>query len=247
MLKLKLLSLVVPAYQQEKTIQKDINNLSDILRKLEIPYEIIVVIDGATDKTLEKAKKIRDKNLSLISYEKNQGKGYAIKMGMVKAKGDVIGFIDAGMDIDATGISMLLNHMDWYNADIIVGSKLHPASQVNYPIARRVMSWAYRTLTRILFGFKIRDTQVGLKIFRRQVVKNVFPKLLVKKFAFDIEVLAVAYSLGYVRIYEAPVRLIFKAGSISSKNFWKICFHMLWDTCAVFYRIRIMGYYKKAH
>jgi glycosyltransferase involved in cell wall biosynthesis len=165
---------------------------------------------------------------------------------MLKAKGDVIGFIDAGMDIDPTGISMLLNHMIWYDADIIVGSKLHPVSQVEYPPFRKLLSWGYRTVTRTLFGLKVRDTQVGIKLYRREVVQKVFPKLLVKQFAFDVETLAVAYALGFTRIYDAPVKLKLGTGSsISTKKYWKVVWNMMWDTLAVFYRIRIARYYQK--
>jgi glycosyltransferase involved in cell wall biosynthesis len=245
MIKIKLLSIVVPAYLQEKTIARDLKYLTKTLSRLKILHEIIVVVDGLDDKTLENANKIKSKNIKVLSYPVNKGKGYAVKHGVLKARGNVIGFIDAGMDIDAEGIRMLLNHMDWYNADVIVGSKLHPVSQVTYPPIRRVLSWGYRIFTRLLFGFKIRDTQVGLKIFKRKVVKEVFPKLLVKKFAFDVEILAVAYSLGYTRIYEAPVRLTFGSSNITSKNLWKIILHMLWDTLAVYYRIKILNYYKK--
>lgn len=244
MIKIKLLSLVVPAYKQGKTIQKDIKNLSNTLSKLHIPFEIIIIVDGHVDRTRDQARKLASKNIRIFCFEENQGKGYAVKYGMLKARGEIIGFIDAGMDIDPNSIAMLLNHMSWYNADIVVGSKLHPESHVNYPFARLILSWGYRTFTRLLFGFKIRDTQVGLKIFKKKVVKDVFPKLLVKKFAFDIEVLAVSYNLGYVRIYEAPVKLTFGASSISSKNFWKVIIHMIWDTLAVYYRIKILNYYK---
>lgn len=241
----KQLSLVVPAYQQEKFIVKDLRNLLKILSKLGSPFEIIVVDDGSSDKTFQNAKKLKSKFITILRYEKNQGKGYAVRHGMLRAKGRIIGFIDAGMDIDPESISMLLNQMSRYNADIVVGSKLHPSSQVNYPLTRRTLSWGYRSLTRFLFGFKIRDTQVGVKFFKKNVVKKIFPLLLVKKFAFDIEVLAVAHSLGYTRIYEAPIKLTFKNGSISSRNFWKIILHMLWDTGAVFYRLKIIKYYDK--
>lgn len=245
MKQIKLLSLIVPAYQQEKSITSDLKNLTKALFKLKIPFEIIVVNDGSTDKTYKNAKSVASRNIRVVGYPNNQGKGYAVRYGMKLAKGTIIGFIDAGMDIDPEGITMLLNHMRWYNADIIVGSKLHPVSQVNYPVTRRILSWGYRTITRVLFGFKIRDTQVGMKIFKRRVVRSVFPRLLVKKFAFDIEVLAVSYNLGFKRIYEAPVRLHFAQGSISSKNFWKVVAHTMWDTLAVFYRIKILNYYKK--
>lgn len=242
----RLISLVVPAYKQEKTIVKDIENLIQVLSSLKCKYEILVVTDGFLDKTFEKAKTVKNKNVKVIGYEKNQGKGHAVKYGILKAKGDVIGFIDAGMDVDPSEISVVLDLMEWKDADIIVGSKLHPDSEVNYPSGRRILSWGYRALTYILFGFKVRDTQVGLKLFRKNVAKDIFPRIIVKKFAFDIEVLTVAYALGYEKIYEAPIKLDFKgASSITSTNFWKIIFWMLWDTAAVFYRLKILNYYKK--
>lgn len=243
-----MLSLVVPAYKQERTIAKDINNLNITLSSLHIAYEIIIVVDGMLDQTYQKVKGIKNKHIKVFKYEKNQGKGYAVKFGMLKASGDIVGFIDAGMDIDPQGISMLLNHMRWYNADIVVGSKLHPVSQVNYPVIRKVLSWGYRNFTHLLFGFNVRDTQVGLKLFKRKVVNDVFPRLLVKQFAFDIEILALAYALGYHRIYEAPIKLNFSgASSITSGSVWKIIFFMVLDTLAIFYRVRVIKYYRKSN
>lgn len=238
------LSLVVPTYNQERTILKDITKLNKILSTLSLEYEIIVVVDGFTDQTYKKLKTLKDEKIKVFGYDINKGKGYAIRFGMSKAEGQVIGFIDSDLDIEPTGVSMLLNHMIWYDADIIVGSKLHPVSQVYYPTIRKILSWGYRTFTHVIFGFRVRDTQVGLKIFKKKVVRDIFPRLLVKKFAFDIEILAVAYSFGYKRIFEAPIKLNFKGNSsISSKNFWKIIFSMLWDTAAVFYRLKVLHYY----
>jgi len=245
---IKLLSLIVPAYKQEKTIIKDVKNINKILSSLSFPHELIVVVDGFLDETYERIKnqESRIKNLRVLGYEENRGKGFAIKYGVEEAKGDIIGFIDAGMDLDPAEISIMLDIMDWNNADVVLGSKLHPESKVNYPYQRKILSWGYRTLTHLLFGFKVKDTQVGLKIFKRKVAKDVFSKIVVKKFAFDIEVLAVAYKLGYRKIYEAPIKLNFKgAGSIASSNFWRIIFWMLWDTLAVFYRLKILHYYDK--
>lgn len=241
---ISLLSVVIPAFKQEKTIAQDIKNLNNVLSSLAYAYEIIVVVDGFVDKTYEIAKKI--KAVRVFGYKENQGKGHAVKYGMLKAKGDVVGFIDAGMDIKPTGISILLDSMLWRDLDIIVGSKLHPDSKVDYPWIRRILSWGYRTLTRLLFGFSIRDTQVGLKFFTREVVKDVFPRLVVKTFAFDVEILAVARAFGYKKIYEGPVELNFGGvSSITSKNFWRIILLMLWDTMAVFYRLKILKYYSK--
>lgn len=243
---IKLISLVVPAYNQEKRIKKNIRNLLRVLETIGIPYELIVVVDGKTDKTFERARQVKSPNLKVLVYKENRGKGFAVKYGMLKGKGDIIGFIDAGMDIDAAGIAILLDSMLWRKAEIMVGSKLHPDSKVKYPKSRKILSWGFRALCRILFGFKVRDTQVGLKLFRKNVVKRVFPKLLVKTFAFDVEVLAIANALGYDKIYEGPIKLRFnKSSSITSTSFWNIISLMLWDTIAIFYRLRILNYYRK--
>lgn len=246
--KIKLLSFVIPAYKQEKTIVKDISRLDNVLSSLPYNYEIIVVVDGFEDQTYEKisSQQLKIKNLSTLGYEKNKGKGFALKYGVEKAEGDVIGFIDAGMDLEPSEIPIILDIMEWNNADIVIGSKLHPESKVNYPFIRKILSLGYRALTRVLFGFKVKDTQVGLKLFKRKVAKDVFSKIIVKRFAFDIEVLAVAYKLGYTKIYEAPIKLNFSGvSSITSSSFWKVIFWMLWDTAAVFYRLKILHYYDK--
>lgn len=244
-LKIKLLSVVVPAYKQEKTIVQNIKTLQEALDELEYNYELIVVIDGMVDNTYKNLSKLKSARVKILNYSQNHGKGFAVRYGMMHAKGDVIGFIDAGMDIHPAGFRMLLNHMEWYNADIIVGSKLHPVSKVNYPFYRTILSWGYRTLTATLFGFKISDTQVGLKFFKRKVVREVLPLLLVKRFAFDIEILAVAYRCGYTRIFEGPIEINFSGNTILSRNVWKVIFLMLWDTVAVFYRLKILRYYDK--
>lgn len=242
-----LISVIIPAYKQEKTIKKDLLRIKKVLDQLRYNYEIIVVVDGFLDKTLENAKKIKYKNIVLTGYKHNYGKGHAVRFGMAKAKGNIIAFIDSGMDINPNGLSMLLEHLEWYNADIIVGSKLHPVSKIKYPLQRKILSWGYRTIIRILFGLSIRDTQVGIKFFKRKVLENVLPRLLIKKYAFDVEILAIAHYLGYKRIYEAPVELNFRTSStiasITSVDFYKTIVHMLWDTAAVFYRLKILHYY----
>jgi glycosyltransferase involved in cell wall biosynthesis len=246
MKKMKLVSLVVPAYKQEETIAKDVQRLDKILSTLPYNYEILVVEDGYLDNTSQKLAKLKNPHLKVLGYERNHGKGYAVKYGILRAKGDIIGFIDAGMDLDPSEISVALDLMQWNNADIIMGSKLHPESKVNYPWWRKILSWGYRTLTHVLFGFAVKDTQVGLKFFKRKVARDIFSRIIIKRYAFDIEVLAVAQKLGYTRIFEAPIRLNFnKASGISSSNFWKTILSMLWDTLAVYYRLKIIHYYDK--
>lgn len=240
----KLLSLIVPVYKQEKVIAQNLRSIVTELNTLGIEYEIIVVIDGYVDRSREEALKVSSSHLVVTGYETNHGKGYAVRFGMAKSHGDIIGFIDAGGDLKSEGISILLAHFNWYHADCIIGSKRHPASKVEYPFFRKLLSFGYQVLVKVLFGLNIRDSQVGLKLYRRIVLEDVLPRLLVKEFAFDIEILSVAHRLGYTRIYEAPVELTFQgASSITSKNFWNIVANVLWETLAVFYRLRILHYY----
>jgi len=244
MKKFNLLSIIVPAYKQEKTIENDIKKIAQVMSQLRYDYEIIVVVDGFADDTFKNAKKIKSPKVIIIGYQHNHGKGYAVRFGMARAKGSIVAFIDAGMDLNPNGISILLEYFEWHNADVIIGSKLHPASKINYPTQRKILSIGYRLLVKLLFGLTIKDTQVGMKFFRRKVLEDVLPRLLVKDYAFDIEILAVAYRLKYIRVYEAPIELEFKNSStITSVNFWKIVFHMLNDTLAVFYRLKILRYY----
>jgi len=185
------------------------------------------------------------KKVKVIGYKQNRGKGNAVRFGMFRAKGDIVGFIDAGVDLSPSAMHMLLAHFEWYDADIIIGSKRHPVSKVVYPWQRKILSFGYQIITKLLFNLNIRDTQVGIKFFKANVAKKILPRLLVKKFAFDIEMLVVANYLGYKRIYEAPIELKmdFNESTIATKGFVKTATSMLWDTLAVFYRLKILDYY----
>lgn len=240
------LSVIIPFYKQEKTVRKNIEHIISVLETTPYTFEIIPVVDGTQlDATLQEAKRVRDTRVLPTGYEENRGKGFAVRYGMKQATGQIVTFLDGGMDIDPQGIVMLLEHMKWYEADIIIGSKLHAASLVQYPWQRRVLTYGYYMLVKLLFGLRVRDTQTGLKAFKRSVLEKVLPRLLVKQFAFDIEILAVANRLGFKKIYDAPVRvdLDFKDSSIEifGKNG---VFPMLLDTMAIWYRLNVLRYYE---
>ena len=243
MIKPKLISVIIPAYKQAATIVKDLTQIQKVLNQIRYPYEIIVIVDGLIDKTWSKIKPLTSTQLKVYLIKTHQGKGYTVRYGMSRAKGDYIAFIDAGMEIDPNGISMLLEHLEWYNADIIVGSKRHLASVVQYPWDRKILSWGYYLLVRWLFGIKVKDTQPGIKIFKRKVLEKILPRLVVKKYAFDIEMLAVAHRKGFTRIYEAPIKLKHKFGSVTNAATLNTIWHMLSDTLAVWYRLKILKSY----
>lgn len=139
---------------------------------------------------------------------------------------------------------MLIEHLEWYKADVIVGSKRHPASLVKYPLDRRIISFGAQIIAKVLLGIKVKDTQAGIKIYKSNVLQKINPRLLVKTFAFDLEMLAVANRLGFKRIYEAPIKLNFNFQDLHlSGNTLKTIFVCLKDALAVFYRLKILKYY----
>lgn len=238
------LSVIIPTYKQEKTIYQDLININETLKQIRYDYEIIVVVDGINvDNSYQEIKRTKLKKLKVFSYKNNHGKGYAVRFGMAKTKGDYVSFIDSGMEIDPNGISLVLEHMEWYNADIIVASKRHPASQVNYPFDRKIISFGAHLISRFLLGINIHDTQAGLKIFKRPVLIKVLPRLLVKNYAFDLEILAVANRLGFKKIYEAPIKLTYDFKSLTHATGLKTIYSCLIDALSIFYRLKILHYY----
>ena len=237
-----LLSVIVPAYNC-KTIDKDLLIIKEHLDELHHSYEIICVVDGQKndlDQTYQLAKKITYPGIKTYYYPENKGKGYAIRYGMARAKGGIVTFIDAGSDLKAAGIGLALEHMKWYDADIIVGSKRHKASRVNYPWQRRILSFIVQRATKLFFGLNLSDTQTGLKVFKRHVLVKVLPRLLVKRWAFDLEILSVANRLGFTKIYESPIELNY---NFASNIGWSSIKNFALDYMAIIYRTYILRYY----
>lgn len=237
------LSIIIPAYNEEKNIFRTIDNIVNCHDQLEYNYEIIVVVDGATDKTENEATKHRSKKIKVFSYSKNHGKGYALKYGTSKATGEIVTFTDAGGDFEPKQFDKFIKVLEAFDADFVIGSKRHPASRVDYPFKRRILSWGYHKLVDTIFGLHVTDTQTGLKVVKASVAKKVMPRILVKQYAFDLEMLVVANQLGYRRIFEAPVEMNFNTATtgVGLKAVWR----MLLDTLAVFYRAKILNYYRK--
>lgn len=228
------LSIVVPAYKQALTIQKDLHSLTTFLNTLHTTYEIILVIDGNIDDTHSVVS--QDALLShirLITLTSNSGKGYALKTGFTHASGRIIGFIDAGGDIEFNCLRLMFELMQFTHADIVIGSKRHPLSQVQYPLIRHVYSFSYQLLNRLLFRMNIRDTQVGVKLFQSHVLAQILPHIEINKFAFDLELLVHAQALGFTHIIESPIRITHKFNSTIG---FKVVLETLQDTISLFLR-----------
>jgi glycosyltransferase involved in cell wall biosynthesis len=206
--------------------------------------ELIVVSDGSIDGTTERLLEARnDADMHVIHYDHNRGKGYAVRVGALAATGRWIAVVDADLDLDPGAIPAYLEAARSEELDFAIGSKRHPDSVVYYPRSRRIASWSYQQLNRLLFDLDVRDTQVGLKIFRREIAEQVVPILLVKRFAFDLELMAVARAFGFRRVRELPVRLDYRFTGSQVTSMAVV--RALWDTAAVFYRLRILRYYQR--
>ena len=237
-----MISVIMPAYNEEEIIEEAIIRTAEILKSLNSGWEIVVVDDGSTDSTFNRANKLRKiyKNkLKVYSYNRNRGKGFALKYGFERSNGDPVVFLDSDLDIDPSAIKYFIKILNTNGVDVVVGSKRHPMSNVEYPLKRRVLSDIYFLMTKIMFNLNVKDTQVGLKAFRRRVLEDVMPRILVKRYAFDVELLANAIRRGY-RVVEAPINLNFKFNSHIN---WMEIYRMFLDTLAIAYRMYIRRYY----
>jgi glycosyltransferase involved in cell wall biosynthesis len=233
------LSFVVPAYNEEEFIEDTLGSIDAIIMDKNWTYEILVVNDGSADNTLAKAKKYAGKNrhVRVVSYSKNVGKGFAVKTGFMKAAGSVVIFADGDMEIDLKTISKYLEALE--HGDIVIASKRHINSHVEVPLTRRILSETFNGLVRLLTGVHLKDTQSGLKAMKKSAFINIFPRLAVKRYAFDVELLAVANLYG-LKVVEMPVNIKLDARFKPSE----MC-RMFIDLLGIAYRLRIIHWYRR--
>lgn len=241
----KKISIVMPAYNEGIRIGESIEETARTFNDFGCSWELIVMDDGSSDNTFELACQLIKKypsNLIVKKIPLNLGKGRVLKKALHYITGDYAVFLDADMDLHPAQVQTLFDIMRLDNADIVIGSKFHPNSVVKYPLYRHIISFGYYLLVRLLFNLPCHDTQTGLKLFKVEVLRNVFPRILVKKFAFDLELLVNAHHLGY-KITEAPI--VLKSQRKYGRLGLRAIFTTWWDTVAIFYRMHILKYYDR--
>lgn len=242
------LSVVLPIYNLGATIAENLRKIAALYTAKGLRAELIPVDDGSTDATraaiLEVAKEYASSAalvvIKPVLLDKNGGKGAALRAGYDASTGEYVLLLDGDLDINPTQTARFFEELIAKKADIVVGSKRHPESVVQYPWHRRLVSWVYFTLVRLAIGLPITDTQTGMKLFKRDILGAALGRMLVKTYAFDLELLAIAYQRG-ARIAEAPVIITFgnKFGALKPATVKA----MSLDSLAVFYRLKVLNYY----
>jgi glycosyltransferase involved in cell wall biosynthesis/O-antigen/teichoic acid export membrane protein len=232
------LTLVIPFYNPGSRLASHVRAVVGVLRAEQVTFEVIAVSDGSTDGSPSSIAGIGQ--VRIVELAKNQGKGAALRVGLAQGRGRYLGFIDCDGDIPARQLSHFLAAVRAGDPDVVLGAKSHPDSDVVFPPLRRLYSFGYQQLTRLLFWLPTRDTQTGIKLIRRETLAAVLPKMLEKRFAFDLELLVVARRMGYRNFLELPVQIAERfTSTISPKAVWRT----LLDTLAIFYRLRVAHFY----
>jgi glycosyltransferase involved in cell wall biosynthesis len=237
-----LLSVVMPAHNLEHSIADNIREVRKVFSGI-IPFEIVVIDDGSRDRTADAIRNTADSipELRPVFLKNNSGKGAALKKGFEASKGNFVLFLDADLDLPPGQTARFFEIMERESADVVIGSKQHKKSVLEYPWFRRITSHAYFFLVKLLIGLPVKDTQTGMKLFKRTALEWAFPRMLVKQFAFDLEMLSIIHEKGF-RIAECPVILQFQTrwGMFTPRSVLKIMI----DTLAIFYRLRLLRYYQ---
>ncbi|MFH1900465.1 MAG: glycosyltransferase [Patescibacteria group bacterium] len=196
------LSLIIPAYNEEKKIGKDIEEAFSFFKKAKMKAEVIVSTDGVTDGTNDIVKKLQKKykNLYLLAYKNKIGKGAAIKKGVARAKGKYIMFADSGYCVPYSFILNGIKKID-EGFDCALASRAAKNSRIKIkqPIYRKIGSKIFGFIARNILGIpnQIKDTQCGFKIYRNEIAKKLFFDLQTLSMMFDIEIILLAKRYKY--------------------------------------------------
>lgn len=232
-------SFVLPAFNEGGVIERSLEHLDRIANDNGFHYEIVVVDDGSMDNTRLRALNYANRNshVQVIGYDRNVGKGFAIRHGFWKSKGDIIVFVDADSEIDYEIVRRYVEALD--NADMVIGSKWHRDSIVEVSCMRKFLSRGFNVIVRLLTGIRFSDSQCGIKAVRRKAFERVFRWLSVKRYAFDVELLVLAKLYGLC-VAEMPVKL-----KLNSKFSFREVWRMFLDLLGIAYRLRVKKWYQR--
>lgn len=202
------LSVIFPCYNEERRLGPSLRAALEYLEKQSYTYEVLIVDDGSSDRTVKVAHQAAEGNPNVVylHYEPNQGKGHAVRYGAGSARGQWVLFSDADLSTPLEELEKFLPFLQ-QGYDVVIGSRALRESElvVHQPWLRERAGRAMNWLIRQLSGMKYADTQCGFKLFSRRAVDGIFPLLQTKRWMFDVEILIIAEKRGY-RVREQPVR-----------------------------------------
>ncbi len=222
---MKTLTIVIPAFNEEKTITDLFNKVS----RVNVPgfrKQIILINDGSTDKTLQKIEKIKNRKklnskIEIISYKNNMGKGYAVRQGILKSKGELLIIQDADLEYDPENYHDLIEPFVSKNADVVYGSRFI----TNKP--RRVLYfWHFVAnnlitfLSNILTGLNLSDIETGYKVFNGDLIRKLALKLKSNGFGFEPEITSLVSKVNKVKIFEVGISYYGRTYSDGKKITW---------------------------
>lgn len=207
------LSVVIPAYNEEVRIVPTIGAIAAHVSGLGLPWELIVSDDGSRDNTVQVVEELGLANLRVIKAPRNEGKGSAVRRGMLAARGQYVLFDDADNSTPIEEVGKVLHKLTDEGYDIAVGSRAAAgAEEASKGIVRRMMSGGLRWIVAAGFRIGVRDTQCGFKLFTQEAAQRLYKAQTINGFSFDLEILYLADKFGY-RIAEVPVAWVDAPGS----------------------------------
>jgi len=206
-----LVSIIVPLYNEEKRCKAFLSDLMAFSKNVK-SYEIIFVNDGSADQTLNMIHAVAKKNkqVRIISYSRNKGKGHAVRQGVLASKGEKIIFIDADGSTHPGEITGMLKSLDSY--DVVVGTRSSSHSKVVQPFLRKFIGVSFNIYVNLLFAIRIQDTLCGFKGFKRSAALTLFQNLKSERWLFDVE-LFYKIRKRKLSLYQQPITWVHRKGS----------------------------------
>jgi glycosyltransferase involved in cell wall biosynthesis len=207
------LSIIVPAYNEEKNVSDTLSEMSKYLKGKDFNYEVIVIDDGSSDSTVQKASRFTNdlKNFKIIESTPNKGKGYVLKKAMLQAGGEFVMFMDADSSVSIKELENFLPLLKG-DSDVYIASRRIPGAKVSVPFKREILGKIYLTLAKMFLGINVNDVNCGFKVFKREAAKNIFSRQVMNDWSFDAEDLFLAAKFGY-KVKEIPVEWVYKSTS----------------------------------
>ena len=227
------LSIVIPSYRKAEVIQETIEAIAEEMLLLDIKFEIIVVIDGDIDGTSKVLNSLTLKELSFLTSQKNYGKGHAVRQGIsVASNFKYCALFDGDLDLSPRSLRDALEILESdENVGLVLGSKFHPESIVNYSHFRAFQSKAYSILVKRLFSIGVSETQTGVKVGRMGLMEPILMEMHTNGFAFDLELLL---GLKDVECTFQEIPVVLNQGQNSTVNIFSV-YSTIRETLRIFY------------